>query len=374
MTDYLDLDTIYQLHTAGVEAGLDDPAARPLLLAGINRRYVAGLHRMDSPGDQLLSDLQEMRNVTLANGEVPLATWLVNAVYRLEIRQERTTFQSALEEVWAKREREHPRDQPPPGKQPGTEERIVQSYDLLPQGFLTGAIQVSASIARLTVRRYEHGDPQNAPGTELPLAYYGTGWMLGPGLLITNHHVVNARSESEPDAEPADLELQAKGTVVDFGYDADGMQPVEASVAALAAADKGLDYAVLELAAPADRAPLRLAPTTVIDDVAQNTRPVNIIQHPEGGPKSLGIRNNLIASFDQTDLRYFTDTMAGSSGSPVCADDWQVVALHKAWTYVTEGVQFQGKPTAWVNRGTRIDRIEEHLEQHSPDLWARVAP
>jgi Effector-associated domain 5 len=134
MTDYLDLDTIYQLHTAGVEAGLDDPAARPLLLAGINRRYVAGLHRMDTPGDQLLSDLQEMRNVTLANGEVPLATWLVNAVYRLEIRQERTTFQSALEEVWAKREREHPRDQPPPGKQPGTEERIVQSYDLLPQG------------------------------------------------------------------------------------------------------------------------------------------------------------------------------------------------------------------------------------------------
>jgi endonuclease G, mitochondrial len=372
MTDYLDQDTIYKLTAAAVAAGLYDGGDRPLVMAGINRDFVAGLRVADSPRAQLLADLEGMQNATLINGEVPMATWLNNAVQLLGMRQERAGFQDALEQVVGTREKEQPRDQPPPGKEPGTEERVVQSYDLLPQGFLTAAMQVSASIARLTVPRFEQGAPVNAPGTQQPMRYFGTGWMVGSGLLITNRHVVNARSESEAPAEPGDLDLQATGTVVEFGYDAEGMQPVAASVTALAAIDPGLDYAVLELAPPADRAPLRLAATAAIDDVAQNQRPVNIIQHPQGGPKLLGIRNNLIASFDDTDLRYFTDTMGGSSGSPVCDDGWLVVALHKAWTYVTEGVQFQGKSTAWVNRGTRIDRIAGHLQQQYPAVWEKV--
>ena len=90
--------------------------------------------------------------------------------------------------------------------------------------------------------------------------------------------------------------------------------------------------------------------------------PLNIIQHPGGAPKQIGMRNNLAASINENNLAYFTDTEGGSSGAPVCNDKWQVVALHKAATRTFGENEFQGKKTRWVNVGTRIDRIISDLE------------
>jgi endonuclease G len=367
MADYLDIGTVETLYRAAVEAGLDALEIRVFLLAGINRQYVAGLPRLPASGDQLHSDLLAMRNVTLQGGEVPLASWLANAVARLGQRVEHDEFQAALEQVVGRRERDQPRDRPPGGT-----ERIIHTYDLLPQGFLTAALTVSHSVARLTVPRFEAGRAQNFPGTDKPMRSFGTAWVLAPGLLMTNHHVVNNRSESEPGASEGDVAMQAQGIIVEFDYDADGMGSAKETVAELVAIDSDLDYAVLKMHGEVDRAPLRLADTKTIERLAESHGPVNIIQHPEGAPKSLGIRNNLIASHDADDLRYFTDTLGGSSGSPVCSDGWRVVALHKAWTYVAGDVEFQGKPTAWVNRGTRIDRIAERLQHASPQVWKEV--
>jgi endonuclease G len=56
-------------------------------------------------------------------------------------------------------------------------------------------------------------------------------------------------------------------------------------------------------------------------------------------------------------LAYFTDTEAGSSGSPACNDRWQVLALHKASTMTLGRYQYQGKDTAWVNIGTTIEKV-----------------
>ena len=52
---------------------------------------------------------------------------------------------------------------------------------------------------------------------------------------------------------------------------------------------------------------------------------------------------------------------SGSSGSPVFNDQWQVVALHRASTYVAQ-VEFQGKTTAYVNVGTHMSAILDDLE------------
>ncbi|MEM9840577.1 MAG: serine protease, partial [Pseudomonadota bacterium] len=100
--------------------------------------------------------------------------------------------------------------------------------------------------------------------------------------------------------------------------------------------------------------------------------PVNVIQHPGGSPKQLGIRNNLAARLTDKDLAYFTDTEGGSSGSPVCSDDWIVLALHKASTTVFGKLEFQGKKTAWVNVGTRVDLIIEDLEKNHAALWSAI--
>ena len=69
---------------------------------------------------------------------------------------------------------------------------------------------------------------------------------------------------------------------------------------------------------------------------------VNIVQHPRGEYKRVAVRNNLVSAADETTVRYFTDTDYGSSGSPVCDDQWRVVALHRGARRAKD-VQFQGK-------------------------------
>jgi V8-like Glu-specific endopeptidase len=57
---------------------------------------------------------------------------------------------------------------------------------------------------------------------------------------------------------------------------------------------------------------------------------VNIIQHPEGGPKQIALTANQVVNVFEYRLQYTTDTLPGSSGSPVFTDAWKVVALHQA--------------------------------------------
>jgi len=99
---------------------------------------------------------------------------------------------------------------------------------------------------------------------------------------------------------------------------------------------------------------------------------VNIIQHPGGQPKQIAIRNNLAAALQAGDLAYYTDTKAGSSGSPVCNDGWQVLALHKASTMSMGKFNYQGKDTAWVNVGTTMDAIVADLRANQPELWTQI--
>jgi V8-like Glu-specific endopeptidase len=57
---------------------------------------------------------------------------------------------------------------------------------------------------------------------------------------------------------------------------------------------------------------------------------VTIIQHPQGGPKQIALTANQVVNVYQHWLQYSTDTLPGSSGSPVFNDDWKVVAIHHA--------------------------------------------
>ncbi len=55
-----------------------------------------------------------------------------------------------------------------------------------------------------------------------------------------------------------------------------------------------------------------------------------IIQHPNGEPKQLVLRNNELVDTPNQFVAYVADTSPGSSGSPVYNDQWEVVALHHA--------------------------------------------
>jgi V8-like Glu-specific endopeptidase len=251
-------------------------------------------------------------------------------------------------------------------------ERVVHKYDLLPFEFLEGAVATGAAVARLTVTRHENGVEAMMPGSTTPARFGGTGWLISPDHLFTNHHVIAARSESEAPPSPDDLTRQALTMRVEFDVDRVEARVDPIAVRSLVTSDPALDYAIVQLSDPGGRRPLPLAGAEAIVAAADAQSPVNIVQHPGGAAKEIGLRNNLIASKDEKDLRYFTDTLAGSSGSPVCTDDWRVVALHKGWMRVSRNIEFQGKSVAWVNRGTRIDVIAAHLQEHEPDMWATV--
>ena len=57
---------------------------------------------------------------------------------------------------------------------------------------------------------------------------------------------------------------------------------------------------------------------------------MNVIQHPSGGPKQIAVTNNRVLKLHDPFIHYMTDTLPGSSGSPVFLDSWRVVAIHHA--------------------------------------------
>ncbi|MEU9981841.1 trypsin-like peptidase domain-containing protein [Streptomyces sp. NPDC050856] len=370
MNTYLSPQELLEVRDAALDSGLADPSVRPLLFDGILPRYRGTLPQLAAPGLQVHSDLSGMNRVErLVDGSVPLEIWLRNAVAQTTEAGPMAVFQRALDEV-ARRAGGEP-DIPAGLPVPETKEQIVHRDDTVPFAFLRDGEQAGAAVARLKVPPYEDGAPLRPNG----FPHSGTGWLLAPSLLVTNHHVVNARTGTgagRPPAGDGDLLLQARHTHCRFGYDTDDDEEAaeEATVADLLAWDADLDYAVLRLDGEPARPVLRLArgPLAVApgDFVA-----VNIIQHPGGQPKRVALRNNLVYEADERDLRYFTDTRGGSSGSPVLTDDWEVVALHRG-TRRVENVMFQGRATGFVNVGTQVATVMRHLEAGSPEVHAEV--
>lgn len=382
MSMYLNQEELSRLAQVAAQNGMGQTRVRELLFAFINLDYYTSLPTHPNPRDQVRSDLIRLNRTSfLSNYEVPFLLWLTEGVQRMQSGDFAALrlFEKAREKVALESQRRIAADQGGSGDAGGAPaglEKIVGRNDMLAVGWLDGALRATKGVARLTVPRYQGGGQVHYPGGA-PKQYFGTGWLIGPQHIMTNHHVVNARSGSEADATDADLLLQGRHTEVQFDYDEKNISGVPVQVAELVAWNKrgdppNLDYAVLKLAAPMSRTPLPLAPGS-IETLTQEPVAVNIVQHPGGNPMMLGIRNNLAHRIDEYELSYFTDTQGGSSGSPVCDDNWQVVALHKKWQrFINENIMFQGKAVAWENRGTRIGKIIEDLKSSYPTVWQEL--
>jgi endonuclease G len=231
---------------------------------------------------------------------------------------------------------------------------------MVPYAFMMGGVKAGQAVARLSVRRYSGGGlQQDAAGK--PLLFLGSGWLVGCKLLMTNYHVINAREAGEPAASDDDFRLQANATTALFDYDYEYAQGTEVHATELVAWNDSLDYALLRIDGDG-RDSLRIGGPLSYSGPEVSRSAVNIIQHPDGRSKKFAIRNNVLTEATDTQLRYFTDTMGGSSGSPILDDGWNAVGLHRGATPVT-GVNFNGKPVAYVNVGTQLSSIMKDLRE-----------
>ncbi|HYE55700.1 MAG TPA: trypsin-like peptidase domain-containing protein [Chitinophagaceae bacterium] len=359
---------VINLVDALISSGIDTGANRGALMQFIDPHYVALLPSGNLPAAQLLQDIGRMNQVErLANGDVPLQIYLLNATVLLGGSPQQLEVVKSTLNLVIQRATGAPRIDTDPEKIPETKEAIVHTDDTVTFAFMENGTKAALAVMKLRVPAFENGQPRKLQNGVQAVAQ-GTGWLLTGSLVMTNHHVIKARKEGEPAASDADLRMQAENTKGILDFDDDQLEGTQIAATGLEAWDKQLDYAIIRVPATG-RQPLSRAANAI--RFSTDPIPVNIIQHPGGRGKRYGIRNNLVSASTDKELRYFTDTETGSSGAPVLNDQWEVVALHRASTYISN-VQFQGKSTAYVNIGTHLTAIIADINQRFPALAAEI--
>jgi endonuclease G len=223
-------------------------------------------------------------------------------------------------------------------------ERIIGKDMLLEVCYLEAGRRAARPVGRVVIR-----DPD---GT---LLGHGTGFLVAPRLLLTNHHVIPSASV-------------AGSSRVEFNYERD----LDGRLDPRAVVRFDLDPQAFYVSSPVDALDFTLVAVketstdgqhtldefgrhslSAVEDEVLAGECVTIIQHPRGDPKQVALRENEVVKLPDPGgnfLHYQTDTHPGSSGSPVFNNAWEVVALHHAGKPATDdhGNYLATDGTAWT--------------------------
>lgn len=332
-----------------------DAEGRNALLLGLPPNVIASLRRSNGQLADLTIIITQLQGLgRLENtGERPLIIIAQNALLQVagtSLGEDLKTIIQDLEHYYG--------GDPPSTALPAVPEILIFEGrdERVPYSFIEKALNFGRSIVRLRVPRVFEGRVREGE------CGYGTGWLITQTLMLTNHHVIAVRLPGEPPPSEADYHAQVSKTAVWFDYYLEGGAYTEHECVELVQASEALDYALVRLGNTPEQE--SRSPLPVIRDglsLYEGYR-LNIIQHPRGGPLKYAIRNNYyLSSGDTTDfIRYLTDTEAGSSGSPVLNDSWQVIGMHHAHRMVP-AVIYKGDVVKYHNQGILIGSILNHL-------------
>ena len=224
-------------------------------------------------------------------------------------------------------------------------ERFLGTNDLMGVAFLEEGLRVARTIARVWV-----GVSAGRPSA------YGTGFMVSPRLMMTNHHVL-------PDA------ATARSSLAEFDYHRRGDGTLMSSTTFVLEpstfffADKALDYAVVAVSPSASegRALADYGYNLLSEEEGKAIAAqwANVIQHPGGEPKQVSLRENQIVDVLPNFLHYKSDTAPGSSGAAVFNDRWEVVAIHHSGVPARTA---DGRVTAIDGRAWRPEMGEDRIQ------------
>ncbi len=253
-------------------------------------------------------------------------------------------------------------------KRPSAElvrERIIGENTLRPISYLHQALRAANAVVRI----------------EVVGVGSGTGFLVAPDLMMTNHHVIADTDQARRAEVTFFYEFEIDGRtvrrdVVTAGTAEDALlytnPDLDVTLVRVKDAPKVARHQDLEQ--PFHYLPLRPA-------VLQQDQRVVIIQHPGGFLKKISMQNNLVAAADDNIIQYYTSTQAGSSGSPVFDDDFGVIAIHhsavkdEGWDGGGQIRQTDSKrieDLQWRNQGTSMIAVVRDLKEAAPDLISEM--
>ena len=197
-----------------------------------------------------------------------------------------------------------------------------------------------------------------------------TGFLVSDCLLLTNHHVFPSRDDCHGFAANFNCYYYDRALKINDG------SFFEIDSELFYVSDEKLDFALVGVKSIGlkgetltDFGKVRLIEAT---GKTETGMPVNIIQHPGGGPRMYAVTNNRLVDILDEDsyLHYETDTARGSSGSPVFNNDWELLALHHSGVPEIRGGEIWSKDNApwdlddsedninWIaNEGIRVSSL-----------------
>lgn len=224
---------------------------------------------------------------------------------------------------------------------PGTFEKIDRINDLAGINFLGYGQKASLPVCRLTYF--------NNP--------IGTGFLVAPGLLLTNNHVIGNVADAKVMTAEFNFELNTNNaplTPAHFQLEPDDIF--------VTTDNYELDFTFVKVALSssngADIREFGWLPLHPLTNKILEGEPIVVIQHPQGRVKSICLFNSFLEDRTGNFLHYTTDTEPGSSGSPAFSRHWQVVGLHHAGEII--GKNDKGEEMA-INEGIRISKILKAL-------------
>lgn len=269
---------------------------------------------------------------------------------------------------------ETPTPNPPTGELSPLEmddllEAIIGENEIVDHRFVKGLLHAGRAVARIVVSGVVGFDAippdqraaawRQAVEESTVIRAYGTGWIFGRAkrLLITNNHVLPlpeaVRTASAEFGYENDLRAVARPQRV-LGLDPDAFFLTSPNLAF-----GGLDYTFVALN-PAQHA-------AGMDDIealepvqgvtADNAKNIYIVQHPKGDPKAYVLNHNRKVNLDRNFITYISDTLRGSSGSPLFNDDLRLVGIHHVGNHTVT----IGSRTEQTNLGSRIEVVMQDV-------------